>query len=133
MQILRSSTSKSVPCVPVFNDFDFQIALAQAWCKFCEAQLPKVLLACQFLTILISKSLSRRRGANFVDMLGSRSFAPPRFSDLPLRTFEATKLWKNTVFRAIPTRQNLSCRASVLSNISAVKHRCCKTYRQLSV
>ena len=163
--ILRSPTSKSAPNPRCFKDFDFQIALAQAWCKFCEAQLPKGLRHRQFLTILTSKSLwragvvqilrsttsksapglpvfndfdfqialARRRGANFVDILGSRSFAPPRFSDLPLRTFEATKLWKNTVFRAIPTRQNLSCRPSVLSNISAVKHRCCKTYRQLSV
>ena len=38
VQFLRSSTSKSVPTPPVFNDFDFQIALA------------------------------RRRGANFVDV-----------------------------------------------------------------
>ena len=103
VQILRSSTSKSAPNMPVFNDFDFQIALA------------------------------RRRGANFVDILGSRSSAPPRFSDLPLRTFEATKLRKNTAFRAIPTRQNLSCLTSALYNISAVWHRCCETYRQLSV
>ena len=84
VQFLSGSTSKTAPNMPVFNDFDFRIALA------------------------------RRRGANFVDILGSRSFAPPRFSDLPLRTFEATKLWKNTAFRAIPTRQNLSCLASVL-------------------
>ena len=32
---------------------------AQVWCKFCEAQLPKVLRTCQFLTILTSESLSR--------------------------------------------------------------------------
>ena len=38
VQILRSSTSKSAPTMPVFNDFDFQIALA------------------------------RRRGANFVEI-----------------------------------------------------------------
>ena len=38
VQILRSSTSKSAPNLPRFNDFDFQIALA------------------------------RRRGANFVDV-----------------------------------------------------------------
>ena len=84
---------------------------AQAWCKFCRCQLPKVLRACQFLTISTSKSLSRagvaqillrstsksapgmpvfkdfdfqialarRRGANFVDILDSRSFATPVF------------------------------------------------------
>ena len=92
-QILSRSTSKSAPGMPVFNDFDFQIALA------------------------------RRRGANFVDIFGQPILRNSRFSDLPLRAFEATKLWKNTAFRAIPTRQN----------ISAVKHRCCKIYRQLSV
>ena len=42
-------TSKSAPNMPVFNDFDFQIALA------------------------------RRRGANFVDILDRRSFATPVF------------------------------------------------------
>ena len=49
VQILRSSTSKSAPTPPVFNDFDFRIALA------------------------------RRRGGNFVDILGSRPFATPVF------------------------------------------------------
>ena len=49
VQILHISTSKSAPGMPVFNDFDFQIALA------------------------------RRRGANFVDILRSRSSATPVF------------------------------------------------------
>ena len=62
VQILGNPIAKSAPNMPIFNDFDFQTALA------------------------------RRRGANFVDILGSRSFAPPRFSDLPLRAVEATKL-----------------------------------------
>ena len=84
VQIWSRSTSKSAPIMPVFYDFDFRIALA------------------------------RRRCANFVEILGSRSSAPPRFSDLPLRAFEATKLRKNTAFRAIPTRQNLSCLTSAL-------------------
>ena len=57
-----------------FSDFNFQKcseplsferfwlpnrSRAQAWCKFCRLQLPKVLRDCQFLTILTSKSLSR--------------------------------------------------------------------------
>ena len=49
VQNLSMSTSKSAPNMPVFNDFDFQIALA------------------------------RRRGANFVDILDRRSFATPVF------------------------------------------------------
>ena len=103
VQILRSSTSKSAPNMPVFNDFDFQIALA------------------------------RRRGANFVDILGSRSFATPVFRTYLCEPSKRQSYGKNTAFRAIPTRQNLSDLASALSNISAVKHRCCKAYRQLSV
>ena len=74
-------TSKNVPRPSVFSGFDIQIALA------------------------------RRRGANFVDIFGSRS---SRFSKLTLRAFEASKPWKNIAFRAIPTRQNLSCLESVL-------------------
>ena len=96
VQILRSSTSKRAPNLPVFNDFDFRIALA------------------------------RRRGAIFVHILGSRSFAPPRFSDLPLRTFEATKLWKNTHFaQFLPAKishvSHLRCKTSLLSNIYAAR------------
>ena len=35
--------SKNVPRPSVFNDFDFRNrSRAQAWCNFCEAQLPKV-------------------------------------------------------------------------------------------
>ena len=82
--------------MPVFNHFDFQIALA------------------------------RRRGANFVDILGSRSFAPPRFSDLPLRAFDATKLWKTQHFaQFLPAKisrvSHLCCRTSLLSNIDAAR------------
>ena len=83
--------------MPVFNDFDFRIALA------------------------------RRRGANFVDILGSRSSAPPRFSDLPLRAFEATKLRKKTQHFAqfLPAKishvSRLRCKTSLLSNIEPAR------------
>ena len=46
---------------------------AQAWCKFCRLELPKVVRGSQSLTILTSESLSRRRGANF----GASSAADP--------------------------------------------------------
>ena len=103
VQILSRSTSKSAPNPRCFNDFDFRIALA------------------------------RRRGANFVDILGSRSFATPVFQSYLCESSRPRNYTKNTAFRAIPTRQNLSCLTSALQNISAVEHRCCKTYRQLSV
>ena len=89
---LSRSMLKKAPIPPVFDDFDVRIAVA------------------------------RSRNANFLVILCSRSFAPPRSSDPPLRAFEATKLRKNAVFHAIPSRQIFSYRASVLSNISAVEH-----------
>ena len=82
VQILRSSTSKSAPNPSSFNDFDFQIALA------------------------------RRRGANFVDILGNRSFAPPRFSDL--YTFAS--------FRSDKTME----KHSISRNSYPPKHLCCE-------
>ena len=84
VQILRSSTSKSTPTPPVFNNFDFQIAPA------------------------------RWRGANFIDILGSRSFATPAFRTYLCEPSKPRNYGKNTAFRAIPTRQNLSCLTSVL-------------------
>ena len=76
VQILATATSKNVPRLSIFNDFDFQIALA------------------------------RRRGANFVTSA----------EELIFPAGEATKLRKNTAFRALPTRQIL------MSHISAVSH-----------
>ena len=87
---------------------------AQAWCKFCRLELPKVLGARQCLTISTSKSLSR---AGVVQIfphleqpnLRTRPFLAPDFPRL------ATKLWKNTAFGAIPTRQT-----SLLYHICAI-------------
>ena len=120
-----------------FNDFGFQLDLAPqrsanfakfnfqkcsepsatAWCKFSAAQLAKVLRPCQFLT-------------------GSRSSATPVFGNWlcePSKPRYYGKTWENTAFRAMPTRQNLSCLASVLYNIFAGKLQCFKTWRQRSV
>ena len=82
--------------MPVFNDFDFQIALA------------------------------RRRGANFVDILGSRSFA-----HLALRTYlcEPSKprnYGKTQHFvQFLPAKishvSHLRCKTSLLSNIDAAR------------
>ena len=80
VQILSRSTSKSRPNPRCFNDFDFQIALA------------------------------RRRGANFVDILDSRSFATPVF-----RTYLCEP----------PKRQNYG-KHSILRNSYPPKHLCCQ-------
>ena len=64
-----------------------------------------------------NRSRATARGATFVGILGSRSSAPPRFSELTLRAFEATKLWKNLAFRTLPT--HLCGKTFLLSNIDA--------------
>ena len=61
-QILRTSTSKSALNMPVFNDFYFETTLAP------------------------------QRGANFDNILGSRSSAPPSFSELTFRACKTTNL-----------------------------------------
>ena len=154
MQILSGSTSKSAPTPPVFNDFDFRIALArrrganfvdvnfqkcsgpasfsrfwlpnrsraQAWCKFWRAQLPKVLRACEFLTILTSESLSRAG----VVQISSTSWAadPPQLpffgpTFASLRSHETTE--KHSISRnSYPPK-------SLMSHICAEKHLCCPT------
>ena len=83
-QILSRSTSKSAPGMPVFKDFDFQIALA------------------------------RRRGANFVDILDSRSFATPVFRSYLCELSKRQNYGKTQHFA-----QFLPAKTSLLSNIDA--------------
>ena len=121
---------------------------AQAWCKFCRCELPKVLRHRQFLTILTSKSLSRagvaqilsrstsksapgmsvfkdfdfqialarRRGANFVDILDSRSFATPVF-----RTYLCELSKRQNYGKTQHFEQFLPAKTSLLSNIDAAR------------
>ena len=96
VQILRSWTSKSAPTPPVFNDFDFQIALA------------------------------RRRGANFVDILGSRSFATPVFRTYLCEPSKRQNYGKTQHFaQFLPAKishvSHLCCKTSLLSNIDAAR------------
>ena len=73
-------------------------SLAQAWCKFCEVQLPKVLRACHALTILTSKSLSRAGVVQILSRSTSKS-APgmPRFNDFDFRIALARRRGANFV------------------------------------
>ena len=96
VQILRSSTCKSAPNLPGFDDFDLRIAL------------------------------KRRRGANFVDILGSRSSAPPRFSDLTSEPPKPRNYGQIQHFaQFLPTKishvSHLCCKTSLLSNINAAR------------
>ena len=72
--------------MPVFNDFDFQIALA------------------------------RRRGANFVDILDSRSFATPVFRSYLCELSKRQNYGKTQHFA-----QFLPAKTSLLSNIDAAR------------
>ena len=111
VQILSMSTAKSVPGMPVFNDFGFQIALARRRCKFCRCQLPKVAPACQFLTILTSKSLSR---AGVVQILSTSWTADP--SQLPF--FGPT-------FASLRSDKTME-KHSISRNSYPPKHLCCQ-------
>ena len=86
VQILSMSTFKSAPNPRCFNDFDFQIALA------------------------------RRRGANFVDILGSRSFATPVFRTYLCEPSKPRNYGKTQHFA-----QFLPAKTSLLSNIDAAR------------
>ena len=92
---------------------------AQAWCKFCEAQLPKVFRACQFLTILTSKSLLR---AGVVQILSTSYAADP--PQLPL--FGPT-------FASFPSNKTMEKHSVSRNSHPPVQVRYCETYRQLSV
>ena len=96
VQILSSSTSKSAPSLRVFNDFDFQIALA------------------------------RRRGANFADILGSRSSAIPVFRTYlcepsKRRNYGKTQHFAQVLPAKISHVSHLCCKTSLLSNIDAAR------------
>ena len=131
---------------------------AQAWCKFCRCQLPKVLRTHGALTILTSESLScagvvqiwsistsksapglpvfndfdfqiglaRRRGANFVDILDSPSFATPVFRtylcEPPKRqNYGKTQQFAQFLPAKISQISHLCCKTSLLSNIDAAR------------
>ena len=90
-------TSKNLPRPSVFNNFDFRIrSRAQTWCKFCEAQLPKVLGACQVLTILTSISLSRSGVVRILRSSTSKSVPiMPVFDDFDLQIVLARRRGAN--------------------------------------
>ena len=68
VQIFGTSTSKSVPNLSVFNDFDFQIVLARRrGANFADFNFQKCSEAVSFNDFDFQIVLARRRGANFAD------------------------------------------------------------------
>ena len=71
---------------------------AQAWCKICEAQLPKVLRACHALTILTSKSVSRAGVVQILSKSTCKSApTPPVFNDFDFQIGLARRRGANFV------------------------------------
>ena len=96
VQILSGSTCKSAPNLPRFNDFDFRIALA------------------------------RRRGANFLDILGSRSSATPVFRTYLCEPSKPRNYGKTQHFaQFLPAKishvSHLRCKTSLLSITSNLR------------
>ena len=68
VQILKTSTSKSALAPSVFNDFDFQIALARRrGANFEDFNFQKCSDLSVFNDFDFQIALARRRGANFED------------------------------------------------------------------
>ena len=93
VQILATSTSKSVPTPSIFNDFDFQIVVARRrGANYGRLQLPKVLRRRQFLTILTSKLFSRGGVVQIWPHLGQQILRARPFlgADFPSRRSHKT-------------------------------------------
>ena len=109
VRTLRNPTSKSVPKPSLFNHSDRMVRILRS-------------------------STSKRKSApkptawrKFWRRLGQPIVRRSRFWELILRACEATKLWKNTAFRAFPIAKLPRMSRVCAENPSAVKHRCFKT------
>ena len=101
---------------------------AQAWCKFCEAQFPKVLRNPQVSTVW----LPNRSRAGVVQIL-STSWAADPSHHLAFRTYLCEPSKPRNYGKTQPFGQFLPAKISHVShlccktNISAGEHRCCET------
>ena len=126
VQILRSSTSKSAPIIPRFNDFDFQIALARRrGANFVDVNFQKCsepTVSHGVLTILTSESLSR---AGVVQILPTSWAADP--SQLPFFGPTFANLRSDKTMEKHSISRNSYPPKSLMSHICAVKHLYCPT------
>ena len=72
-------------------------------CTFSTSQRPKVVRTWRVLPLLTSKCASRHNGVQFFLSHLPRCLRARRFSEPTFRPSGATKHWKNTVFRDVPT------------------------------
>ena len=96
-----------------------------AWCKFCEAQLPKASRRCQFLTISTSESLWRH---SVVQILSTSWAADPphhlAFRSWLCEPAKPRNCGKTSRFSQLlpaksPHGAHLCCKTSMLSSIDA--------------
>ena len=110
-----------------FWTFLISRALATAWCKFSEAELPKAPRHCQFFNDFdFQIALVPQRGANFADILGSRSSATRVFGSWlcepsKLQNVGKTQHFAQLLPAKIPHVSHLYCRTSLLSNTDAAR------------
>ena len=99
VQIFGTSTSKSVPSLSVFNDFDFQIVLARRrGANFSDFNFQKCSDAVNFLTILTSKSCWRAGVVQILATSTSKSAPTPSvFNDFDFQMVLARRRGANFV------------------------------------
>ena len=79
VQILATSTSKSAPIMPIFNDFDFQIVLARRrGANFADFNFQKCSDHASFWRFWLPNRAGAQAWCKFCRILGHRSSAPAR-------------------------------------------------------
>ena len=123
VQILSSSTSKSAPIMPVFNDFDFRIALARRrGANFAKLNFQKCSDTANFERFWLPNRSRAQAWCKFCRHLGqpilrTTSLFGPTFASL--RSHETTE--KHSISRnSYPPK-------SLMSHVCAVKHLFCPT------
>ena len=147
-------TSKNVPRPSVFNEFDFQIALARRRdANFAELNFQKCSEHAAWCLFFVKIALARRRGANFVGINFQKCSEPASFLRFWLPNRSRAQAWckfcrhpGQPILRTTslfgPTFANLRSHEttekhsisrnsyppeSLMSHVCAVKHLCCAT------
>ena len=98
------STSKSAPRLPVFNTFYFQMCFApQRRTLFRHRNFQKWSEPLVFLTFWLANVLRATTACNFSSLIWPAGSAPAALASLLFDPPEPQIIWKNTVFRDVPT------------------------------
>ena len=121
--VLTVLASESLWCHRVVQTLRASETLA--WCKFCGVQLPKTLRTC---SVVICFAFAPQHDAKLWRHLGQLVFPTRPFlgADFASRRSHKT-IWKNTAFRALPTRKTPSSHTSQLYHTCAITSLCSQT------